>query len=282
MPLAKTIAPWQLQNGEESHSPADYGWHFLAEGDSWFTCGSFPGHKLLDRLALDRRTLITRTATPGDAVDHMADWFRDSNLPSLIDGGSYGNLAWKFDAILLSGGGNDLIDAVSHEFPGGRLLRLCDPAAPPASAADCIDGNAWFRFEQYLRANFRRISSFVASSHKNRDTPVFAHTYDYPTARNAGLDFGRGPWLYPSFVAHNIPAPLWLPLTDLLFQKLAQVIRTLYLPNVHVIDTCGMLDRAAAGTTGDDADWLDEIHPNAGGYAKLAGRWKEKIEAILS
>ncbi len=282
MPIPATIiAPWQLDNGEAGTSPAGYGRHMLAEGDSWFAYGSVLGFNQLNFLQFTQRTLITQTAMPGDTLDHMADWWRDSNFPSLIDGGSYGNRAWKFDAILLSGGGNDLIDAVSERYVGKRLLQLCSDGSPPTAAADCLREPAWDQFETYLRANFKKISDFVAVSIRNRDTPIFVHTYDYMTPRNAPAAPGFGPWLLPALQAHQVPPMLWQSVADLLVDRLRGVIRSLGLANVHVVDTVGTLAQALPGTTGQSNDWLNEIHPDKAGFRKLAPQWQQTIEGSI-
>ena len=59
-------------------------------------------------------------------------------------------------------------------------------------------------------------------------------------------------------------------------------MRTLGLANVHVIDTLGTLVRAAPDSRGNSNDWLNEIHPNAGGYRKLAAAWRATIEAVIA
>jgi len=276
-----SIPPWQLNNGEAGSSPSDYGRHMLAEGDSWFSFGSFMGYNLIDFLQLTQSTLVTKTAMFGDTLDHMADWWRDSNFPSLIDGGSYGNRAWKFDAILLSGGGNDLIDAVNEKYVDQRILRLCSAADPPGAAADCLREEGWGQFEAYLRANFKKISAFVGNSARNAATPIFVHTYDRLTPRDAPAGPGMGPWLLPALTAHQVPETLWPSVADLLIDRLRGVILSLNLPNVHVVDTVGTLTRADRDATGNSHDWLNEIHPNRGGYRKLALKWQAKIEAVI-
>jgi lysophospholipase L1-like esterase len=278
---ANRIAPWELDNGEAGHSPADYRSHFLAEGDSWFSFGSFLGNSLLNQLWFAQRTLITQTAMPGDTMGHMVDWFRDANFTTLIDGGRHGSRAWRFDAILLSGGGNDLIDAISDQYVDRRLLALCSATSPPESADECIHWDAWHRFERYLRANFRTMSEFVGNSVKNTQTPIFVHTYDVPTPRARGTGFGPGPWIGPALAAHRVPVELWVAVTDLLFNRLAGVIRDLRLANVTVVDTAGTLVRAPFGSTGEPEHWLNEIHPNGAGYRLLGRQWTEAIERRL-
>lgn len=278
----RIIRPEQLGFGEGSVSPSDFGWHMLAEGDSWFSFGSLLGNNLLNRLAFERRTLVTSTARPGDTLKHMADWWGDPDFAALVDGGPHGNRAWEFDAILLSGGGNDLIDAVNDRVVDQQLLRKLLPGSDPGMPEDCVHADAWDLFEGYLRANFGMVLQLAANSARNGATPIFVHTYDYPTPNDAPAALGSGPWLLPAMVAHNIPEPMHQPLADHLIERLAHVVRTLGLANVHVIDTLGTLVRAAPDSRGNSNDWLNEIHPNAGGYRKLAAAWRATIEAVIA
>ena len=270
---ARRIAPWE----EELVDTASFSWRFLAEGDSWFSFGSFFGNSLLDALEFDRRTLIVQTAMPGDTLSRMADWWKDLNFANQLGGA----IATRFDAILLSGGGNDLVHALSASLPGAGVLRLFTPANPPATAADCIDEAAWARFETYLRANFGEISRRVQASRANRDVPVFIHTYDFATPREAGFGFGRGPWLCRAFEAHNIPRMRWVPLMDELLTRLRALLLDLGLPNTHVVDSLGTLRRADTTDTGETLHWVNEIHPSAEGYRLLARVWKREIERVL-
>jgi lysophospholipase L1-like esterase len=272
---AKRIAPWELRPGEPAFAPESYDWHLLAEGDSWFSFGSFFGNSLLDGMTFSRKTLITQTAMPGDTLSRMADWDRDANFRSLLT--RTPPYEQDFDAILLSGGGNDLIDAAGKQYNGTAILKICDPGM--TQPQDCIHAAGWDLLEDYLRKSFRRIADAAALHHPG--TPVFVHTYDYATPRPAGAGFGKGPWLEPSFQHHQVPPALWVPLADLLQQKLAHVIRTLGLGNVHVVDTLGTLARAAPGSPGRSHDWLNEIHPTEEGYELLGAKWAAKIESVI-
>jgi hypothetical protein len=273
------VRPEQLGFGDNSMSPSDFGWHMLAEGDSWFSFGSLLGNNLLNRLVLTRSTLVTSTARPSDTLAHMVDWWRDPAFAALLADGAR---SWPFDAILLSGGGNDLIDAVSDRLVGQQLLRVLPAGSDPASPEDCIHPEAWAAFETYLRANFAMVSQLAAGSPNNAATPIFVHTYDYATPNDLPAAPGRGPWLLPALRAHGIPQPMHQPLADHLMERLAGVVRTLGLANVHVIDTLGTLTRAVSGATGDSNDWLNEIHPNPQGYGKLALVWRAAIEAVIA
>jgi hypothetical protein len=47
------------------------------------------------------------------------------------------------------------------------------------------------------------------------------------------------------------------------------------------VPTDGTLTPAAPGSTGDNGDWINEIHPNAAGWNKLAAVWQTAIQAVV-
>jgi len=122
---------------------------------------------------------------------------------------------------------------------------------------------------------------------------VVLHTYDYPTPRRAPASFlfapVRGPWLFPAFQARGLTPALQVKVTDFLVDRLAQALLALdaraggpgALPGVVVVDTRGTLERAAPGSTGNNADWVNEIHPNPGGYRKLAQVLAAELNRVL-
>jgi lysophospholipase L1-like esterase len=97
------------------------------------------------------------------------------------------------------------------------------------------------------------------------------------------LGIKRGPWLFPALTWLGIHEALWLDLSRILLEELASCLKSLDLPNLHVVDTLARTTTmvpAAAGTTGDSNDWENEIHPNASGYTKLAATWAEDIASL--
>jgi hypothetical protein len=77
---------------------------------------------------------------------------------------------------------------------------------------------------------------------------------------------------------------MWQQVSDRMLDKLAEAILALDgrtsptgLPNFFVVNTRGVLSRARPETTGSEADWLNEIHPNASGNGKLAGILSEAM-----
>jgi len=123
--------------------------------------------------------------------------------------------------------------------------------------------------------------------------PVVLHTYDYVTPRNAPASFlfapVRGPWFFPVLQARGLAPALQVAMADLVIDRLARALLALdgnsgqpaALPGVHVIDTRNALQPAAPGSTGDNADWVNEIHPNPGGYRKLALRLAQPLNTFV-
>jgi lysophospholipase L1-like esterase len=244
----------------------------LCEGDSWFSMGAIPANNLLFELRFTRRTVLCNLAKPGDTICNMSSISRNPLLSQSMD-------EVKWDAILLSGGGNDLIERV------GKIIR------PPAAGAggslnDYVNTVELTTFEKAVREGFQEIIQQRNSSKKNAQTPIILHTYDYPTPRDApskflGMFSVSGPWLYPAM--HAVPNGLWLPLSDYLFDRLSKVLINLHSPsnNVYVIaNTHHTLVRAAC-VTGTSNDWENEIHPTRDGYAKLSQVVSPEIEHVL-
>ena len=84
-----------------------YAHRILAEGDSWFSIGAVPSSNLLFELELPGKTIILNLAYPGDTVEHMSSLVGNPDFRRLIHDLRYG-YAW--DLIMLSAGGNDVID----------------------------------------------------------------------------------------------------------------------------------------------------------------------------
>ena len=254
----------------------DYANHILAEGDSWFGWAHLnlkPSSNLLEELRLERATVVVSYAYSGDTMRNMADLCSNSAFAEEIRSQHY-------DAIMLGGGGNDLIDALPH------VIVSCDPLAPPATAAACIDTAALDTlFDAFVLPNFRRIIDYRNQrSAPNRDTPLVIHTYDFPTARNApatlfGAIKAAGPWLWRALRDAQVPEDFDREITDTIFNRLRDALLTLDDPgrNVHVVNTSGIIERAERHTTGLSGDWINEIHPDAHGYALLAARLSDRL-----
>ncbi len=247
----------------------------LAEGDSWFSLGSVPYENLLMELDFPERTIVVNIAEPGDEIVRMASSRHVKAFKRLV---ANKQNAYKWDAILLSGGGNDLIDRA------GEILR------PGTTIDGCINKTALRTCMSDISEAYRSLAAIrdSAPAALNQHTPLIAHTYDYPTPRDSGAEFFgsviRGPWLFKAFNDAKIAEDLWVPVSDRLIETLADTIRGLAsgpkaIPNLKVVETLGTLDRAALGAKKLSGDWRNEIHPWKGGYQKLAPK---VVQAVVT
>lgn len=277
------VANFVASDLTEAGGPGLLGWngyqrHFLAEGDSWFSLSALPGGNVLQELKLARPAMLVNTAYPGDTLSHIVDWRDNPDFVKLL---ALPKFAYKWDAILLSAGGNDLIAAAGAE---GGLIK--QPGDDPSLLDNWINRTSLDKFRRYVKANMECVVELRDSADSpNKGIPIFVHTYDYPTARPAPaklLDTVNisGPWLYDTYVRFGLPDPLWVPMTEFLIDEMAAILLGLTLPNFHVIDTRGVLDRAAPGSTADSGDWVNEIHANRSGRQKLARRWAEALAGV--
>ena len=277
------ISPDQLEgNGQISQAGEFYSWddyerHYLAEGDSWFSLSDLLCPSFLYRFGRDvplrQSTLIVNCSYPGDTLSNMVDWSRNLNFPKLL---AERNFAWKWDGILLSAGGNDMINAALS--PAGILRER----ARASSFQDFIVNRAMTVLETHLREYFRyfvalRDTSTIAA---NRTIPIYYHSYGYPTARNAPASV-VGPWLYTAYMQKHIPSQYWDALTHALMNRLAKILdgfRNLG-SNLHLVDTLENVEfkPALENTAGSSGDWLNEIHLNNSGKDKVARYWAKFI-----
>jgi lysophospholipase L1-like esterase len=233
-------------------------------------------------LRFEKNVVVLNLAHPGDEVRKMFRrmWDYGAEFAEWMTMRS----TRRWDAILVSGGGNDLIAAFPH------LLRAdIDPAhADPARPQDLVNQAALAQLDRYLVESYIGfVNCRDLPDSPNAGVPMIAHTYDYPTPNNApALAFGLrvgGPWLHPQ-LSGRVPRDAWVPLTDFLLDHVAETLLTLpaRLPNFFVVDTRGTLERAMLGATGESNDWENEIHPGAGGYRKLAARVAAEVQNQLA
>ncbi len=258
----------------------------IAEGDSWFTIGGlqlqYPwfSNIIYTLRFSDSRTLILNLAEPADTVKNISSMVSNDNLKFALQ--AHRNHKWH--AILLSAGGNDLIDDVEH-FLLNKQQRDSQSSTNIHQAEHYIDLSKFNSLLNKINSNYR----LLADMRGNRDIPIVVHTYDYPTPNNSPSRFFNvgllGPWLFTAMEKVDIPNNKRVVVTDYLFEKLANTILNLgkgsnKIPNFHVVDTRGLLNRASFGSTGESGDWLNEIHPNKKGYEKIARVIEEKLKIV--
>lgn len=263
----------------------------LAQGDSWFSINGlslFTASSLLMRLKFSVDTIIVNCADPGDTLKHMVDWRRDPFFFRYFAGGALFEEQW--DGLLLSAGGNDLIDALGvlprdaqgvPRMPAERLLLTPSerPRAGPVDKYVCEAG--WAVFRAHLLQQYRILDTLRAESARNKDTPIFTHCYAYTQPRDVGAG-PLGPWLEPTLVAYQVPPEDWLALSELFCDRLHdEIITQTGMQHFHILDTRAMIPPAPADPAVRDPDWLNEIHPTARGYDRIAPAFVDMVERVL-
>ena len=186
MNALKIYPPSSLNSPDLMPPFGEFGYRFLAEGDSWFTVGALNPLKnsnLLFEMRFAQTGCAINCATPGDTLDHMSELNSDPDFIDLLTG----RRARVWDGLLLSCGGNDLIDALGVRAEGVALnLRLLRTAAEwgPASdgAARYLSDAGWQTFCGYFRANLDAMLA-LRDAGPSKGAPMFLHGYSVPTPR---------------------------------------------------------------------------------------------------
>jgi hypothetical protein len=287
MPIpAITITPAEYTGGGEAapYPINQFSQRCLAQGDSWFSIGAFPPHlttNVLFSLKLAADTCIVNCAAPGKLLRRMTDTTSSTTFLQILNGA----LAMKFDGILLSGGGNDLIEALlsTDADPAKRLLRVQAEWGPPAlGAARYVSNAGWAVFQDHLDIVF---ALFIAERDKgvNQNVPVIFHTYDLAAPRASGAGFGQGPWLSKALTHFGVPMADWNAVSLEFYGRLRILLGSLLQKhaNVHLVDTLGTLTPAPNQMQGPTADWQNEIHPTRSGYKQLSTLWAPVLDNVL-
>jgi hypothetical protein len=244
-----------------------------AEGDSWFdkfTPVPATGTNLLDAIRTPFFTAVVDAARIGDEANEMVAGSQGRQTRAMFD-------MFVFDAILLSAGGNDLKNLFAERFRQRALAQgdapwskaELDQLADPASYKDDFNG---------VIASIVKFIGLRDAGRKTRHTPILVNGYDYLQPRPAGAvifsgtKLGRGPWLHPVMKAAGLTPEEMRTAADAVVDELNKHLHAMCdsKAGVQLIDQRGLLQPARAETTGTDADWMDEIHPNEKGFEKLA------------
>ena len=238
----------------------------VAEGDSWF---DYPLNDILSMLEDEHGFEVDAVAHKGDTVENMAygaDQFDEfiRLLEKILKRGDVP------DAILLSGGGNDI---AGDEF--AILLNHALSGLPPVNddvvrgVIDVRLGNAY----TFLISGLTEI----AHQYLDRPIPILLHGYDYPVPDGRGVlggwGFLPGPWLQPGLFhkghEHLIANKAILrTLMDAFNAMLLSVSKLPQFGHVKYVDLRGTLSQGA----GYKADWANELHPTKDGFRAVAER----------
>lgn len=265
----------------------------IAQGDSWFSIGALPPTRttrVVAELRLEKSTVVVNCAKPGAVLRRMTDTSREVQFLRLLRG----KFALKWDAMLLSGGGNDLIDAIGSSPagpPNQRLLRTpAERGAGPLTGADYVSEPGWEVFANHISAVFNQLVD-ERDAGINKGIPLVWHNYARVMPRPSGAGLGFGPWLLPALQLYQVPQADLLLVSDELIGRLATLLRDIVAArmardpaaNLHIADSQSAgLDLSAPGSEDSSGDWINEIHPTRGGYQKVAGAYAAVLDPLFA
>jgi hypothetical protein len=238
----------------------------LAHGDSWF---DYP----LDGndLSLSDTDVIAQLAAMGGVppvilnVSHYGDATTgELSLPkqqrmiqALQDPGNWLD-AGKPDAILFSGGGNDIA--------GEQFCIFLNYAAPGAPG---LNRDRFEKALEMVEASY--LDLFAFRDRYARDTPIFGHSYDFPIPDGRRPCPGVGPWLLPSlqfcnWTVEEGTAIVKEALSE--FCALQKNLASVAANNFVLVPTQGLLK---------PADWANELHPYPAGFKTIAAAFLKSL-----
>jgi len=239
----------------------------LAHGDSWFDyplAGNTPSLSDTDVIAQLRalgnvNPIILNVSHHGDASTDELSWPKQQRMIDALQDPANWLESGKPDAILFSGGGNDIA--------GDQFCIFLNYAAPGVSGLNAD------RFRMALgavEASYRDL--FVFRDRFAPLVPIIAHCYDFPIP-NGTHPSCIGPWLKPSldYCGYTDLAQGTAILHDALDQFRSMLIRLqseVPSNNFIVADAQGLLV---------PADWANELHPYPNGFTTIAQRFIDTL-----
>lgn len=246
----------------------------IAEGDSWF---DYPMHDVLRYLEDNYRYDVESLANAGDRIEDMA--YEEGHLEETtrrIEKVLRRGTAPL--AILISGGGNDLVG-------NGFGLLLNHSRSAIAGPSDSILAGL---IDERLRDAYVYLISQVSTvceARLGRTIPIVVHGYDYPVPDGRGFlggwSFLPGPWLGPGFRQKSFEelserTALAGVVIDRFNQMLEELVAVPGLEHVTYLDLRGSLRVDNDYRT----DWGNEMHPTGSGFETLTARFVDVLQAL--
>ncbi len=237
----------------------------FAEGDSWFKYPiAFFGGGIIDRLEKRIGVPILNLAKAGDEVRYILGVKEREHIREQLVNGCPAGGPW--DAMLFSGGGNDIVDN-----PMALWIRDFDSSLTPAQLVHQP------RFDAALalvRAGYEDLITLRDQLTPN--THLFFHGYDFAIPDGRGV-CGMGPWLKPTFDLRAFPSlAKRTAVMEVLLQQFAVMLQAVAQGRrkVTVINTQGTLSPQASS-------WHNELHPSKVGFNAFAAIFQAELKAVF-
>ena len=237
----------------------------FAEGDSWFEYPvPFFGGGIIRRLEDKLGVPILNLAKAGDEVRYMLGVTERKILIEQFTKGCPAGGPW--DALLFSGGGNDIVDN-----PMALWIRDYNPTLPPAALIHQARLDAAFAL---VRAGYEDLIALRDALSPR--THLFLHGYDFVIPDGRGICH-LGPWLKPTFDLRGFPTQASrFAVTKILLQQFAAMLQSLAASHDRVTFINGQ------GTlTPQASSWHNELHPSKSGFNTFAALFREVLKTVF-
>lgn len=235
----------------------------LAEGDSWFDYQHVDQDIIWHLNGRTYGCAVRSEATAGDKMLEDIHPYIDKTLRLIDRQRRYYPEERRFDYVLLSAGGNDLLES-------GALAELVtdeDPAKPPG---DLVRQDRLNTMLGELRAAYQ--DTIDAALARDADIRILAHGYDYPIPNGKplvvyGINTQKA-WIKPVMDDKGIAMPRSQQVVAEILDQFNAMLEGLAADNAAFVHVD--LRRTL---THEDA-WSDEIHPEGEDARVLAGKIK--------
>jgi hypothetical protein len=229
----------------------------FAEGDSWF---NYPlGHAVISHLQGLIKTPIANFAWPGAETRQLLALHERREIEKRFTEGA--EAGRKFDVLLFSGGGDDIVGDQMCLF-----LNRYDPRQPP---------------EKVLNDRFEEVLDLVMGAYKDlvslrnalsSNTLIVGHVYDYAWATGKRACW-LGPWLQPSLDYVGVPRG------ELQHAVVIEMLKRFETKLKAVAAVAGkFLVVSTHGTLQSEDEWANELHPKDPGFLKIARKFQELLQ----
>lgn len=242
--------------------------NILAQGDSWFDY-PLPALSHSDVIAhlkaAPKSPTILSLAHHGEAAEDMLGV---QKLHRLIEQLDTGPGEAPYDAVLFSGGGNDI---AGDQF----RIWLSESAAVGANPAHGLRQQRVDGILAVVRAAYEDLIAArdKISQKQHRSIPIFAHSYDFAIPTGKGV-CGAGPWLKPGLDDRGWAQQNGAPIVKALLEQFAKLLDALQAsaPDFHHVKTQGMLN---------PNQWANELHPTPDGFSAISACFVFELRKVF-
>ncbi len=239
----------------------------LAHGDSWFDYplnGNLPSLNPTDIVAQleslgTPSPLILNISHYGDATSDELAWPKQQRMIDALNDPANWPASGKPDAILFSGGGNDIA--------GNQFCIYLDYVGTPGGG---LNRQRFQGVLDMVMASY--LDLFLFRDRNAKGVPVIGHCYDFAIPNGVPAAC-IGPWLLPSLKFNGWDTPQGTAILHDALTAFHDMLHTLAADaqnNFILVETQGTLA---------PAQWANELHPTAAGFQLIAGKFVAALRA---